>query len=331
MIERFQGEDGRRRLVEALRSQPIVEGNEDIVQALADVAEICSYVKDAALFNEGESDNHIAFILNGTVSIRIKGSPVNTRRTGQHVGEMALIDARARRSATVVAVEPTVVATVREPAFTAIADSNPRLWRLLAVELADRLRQRGIHVRPRNAVPQIFIGSSSETEKVAHAIAGGLAGASIMPIVWAQGGVFGASQFPIESLDAQVEQADFAALVLGPDDVVVSRRRKKSAPRDNVVFELGLFMGRIKRERTYLIVPKGLDIKIPTDLLGITQLRYDPGRPAGWASWPIARTFSRVCGITQSRDSFGSPADLKMRLEPVCKDLNMLIRSVGPR
>jgi CRP/FNR family transcriptional regulator, cyclic AMP receptor protein len=226
MIDRFQGPFGRRRLIEALRGQPVVEGNVTVASALADAAGLSEYTPGELLFAEGGSDNHIAFILSGAVSIVVSDRQVNTRQAGQHVGEMALIDPRARRSASVIALEPTVTASVQEPVFAEIADEHPRLWRRLAVELADRLRQRNVHVRPRSKVSRVFIGSSTETLPVAYAISGSLATDPIEPIVWAQGGVFGASQFPIESLDAQVEQADFAALVLGPDDVVVSRHKR---------------------------------------------------------------------------------------------------------
>ena len=92
-------------------------------------------------------------------------------------------------------------------------------------------------------------------------------------------GVFGASRFPIEDLEAQVKAADFALLVAGMDDEVTSRGIVSGAPRDNVIFELGLFMGALSRQRTFILTPKGTSIKLPTDLLGITHLRFDPGAP----------------------------------------------------
>jgi len=57
--------------------------------------------------------------------------------------------------------------------------------------------------------------------------------------------VFGPSRFPIEDLEAQLDRADFAVLVLRPDDRVESRGKEHDAPRDNVVFELGLFMALV--------------------------------------------------------------------------------------
>jgi CRP/FNR family transcriptional regulator, cyclic AMP receptor protein len=55
---------------------------------------------------------------------------------------------------------------------------------------------------------------------------------------------------------------------------VTSRDKEQVAPRDNVVFELGLFMGCLDRSRVFLIKENGRDVKIPTDLLGITPITF---------------------------------------------------------
>ena len=79
------------------------------------------------------------------------------------MGEMSVIDPSARRSATVVASEQTIVAWIEERLFAKIASKYPDLWRALALEIADRLRQRGELLRDPNSKPEIFIGSSSES------------------------------------------------------------------------------------------------------------------------------------------------------------------------
>ena len=63
-------------------------------------------------------------------------------------------------------------------------------------------------------------------------------------------------------------------MVLSPDDMVISREATLTAPRDNVVFELGLFMGALGHVRTFLIRPVQEDLKIPTDLAGLTAVLY---------------------------------------------------------
>jgi hypothetical protein len=84
---------------------------------------------------------------------------------------MAIIDPSARRSATVIASEPSVVAQISEADFLALADRFPTVWRLLSRELSRRLdEQRKFHAEP-NEKPILFIGSSSEQLPVADAFA----------------------------------------------------------------------------------------------------------------------------------------------------------------
>ena len=67
--------------------------------------------------------------------------------------------------------------------------------------------------------------------------------------------MFAPSAFPIESLEQVLRTVDFAALVLSPDDTVVSRGTTTDAPRDNIIFELGLFMGVLGHFRTFSNLP----------------------------------------------------------------------------
>ncbi len=99
-------------------------------------------------------------------------------------------------------------------------------------------------------------------------------------------------------------ESDFAVLVLGPDDRVISRGDDNLAPRDNVVLELGLFIGAVGRRRVFLVMPAGLDVKIPTDLLGVTPVWYEPD---------------------------GDPADLPARLRSACSDIRAALEKLGPR
>ena len=62
-----------------------------------------------------------------------------------------------------------------------------------------------------------------------------------------------------------------------PDDIVESRGTRAPTLRDIVLFELGLFMGKLTRYRTILVHPKVKDLKFPSDLQGLTLLSYEPG------------------------------------------------------
>ncbi len=294
MLERFAGPEGRRLIAEALLKQSVVSGDSDLARMLTAVAEVLPVQKGTALITQDADDNDVYFILAGRFSVQIHGREIAHRYAGQHVGEMALIDPQARRSASVVALEDSVVARVSEPAFSDLAERRARLWRHLAQELAERLRQRSALVRPRNEIPKLFIGSSSESLVVANELQAGLQYDHVLVEVWINR-VFGASELSLEALERISTEADFAVLVFGPDDKVISRGHESEAPRDNVVFELGLFMGAIGRSRTFLVLPHGVDIKIPSDLLGITPLRY-PFRPANLAAslGPVCTEIRRI-------------------------------------
>ena len=273
MFERFQGKHGKRYLEEALRQQRTLECNEQVISEIADAAQIQNYKINDVLIYEGSADNRIAFIVSGSVQVRIKDNPIVRRQAGQHVGELSVIDAKARRSASVIALDSTVVAWVEEPAFKAIADRFPYLWRTLAVEIADRLRQRADLVSRRNERPQLFIGSSSEGLPVARAIERSFSNDPIEVMIWTNN-IFGASQTTIESLEEVAKKTDFAILVFTADDSIESRGTKRAAPRDNVIFELGLFMGASSRKRTFMLLEREKGIKFPNDLNGVTYLSF---------------------------------------------------------
>ena len=88
---------------------------------------------------------------------------------------------------------------------------------------------------------------------------------------------FPAIQLPDRGLGTELELADLAVLVFGPDDKVLSRRVFRSAPRDNVVFETGLFMGALRRQRTLIIKSRRINLRVPSDLFGLTPIEFDQG------------------------------------------------------
>ena len=124
--------------------------------------------------------------------------------------------------------------------------------------------------------PRIFLGSSGEQEKLLQALTRGLRDiADVEP--WTA--VFNPG---ISTLDRLVEltgEVDFAAFVFAQDDwtmkgVSPDAASGQASPRDNVVFEAGLFGGALGMRRTFILHANGA--KLPTDLLGLTSIRYDP-------------------------------------------------------
>lgn len=121
--------------------------------------------------------------------------------------------------------------------------------------------------------PSLFIGTSGEGLEIGRAIQYQLHHDAHCS-VWNEG-VFGLSQGTLESLVSSLDRFDFAVLVITPDDVVISREIERQAPRDNIMFELGLFMGRLGRVRTFAVSSNAANLKLPSDLAGVTMARYD--------------------------------------------------------
>jgi hypothetical protein len=120
--------------------------------------------------------------------------------------------------------------------------------------------------------PAVFIGSSSEGKRYAEYLQAALDD-DCDATVWDQG-VFGLSGSTLHALVATAQQVDFAILILTPDDVRQSRGSDAPCARDNVIFEAGLFVGALGRERTFFVHAKDLELNLPTDLAGITTCTF---------------------------------------------------------
>lgn len=120
--------------------------------------------------------------------------------------------------------------------------------------------------------PTLFIGSSSEGLQIAKKLQEGL-DYTVEATIWHQG-AFGLSTGSLESLVAATEKYAFAVLVLTPDDVTTKRDATKNSPRDNVLFELGLFMGALGRHRTFIVYCRDNEIELPSDLAGVTAATF---------------------------------------------------------
>jgi predicted nucleotide-binding protein len=84
----------------------------------------------------------------------------------------------------------------------------------------------------------------------------------------------------IEKFEECAEQVGFAVVLLTPDDIgnSVSSGIQEVRTRQNVLFELGYFAGKLGRGRTCLL-RKG-DVEIPSDLYGLIYTNLDPDD--GW-------------------------------------------------
>ena len=124
----------------------------------------------------------------------------------------------------------------------------------------------------RPARPQVFIGSSVEGLGVAEAIAFDLQFFADVTL-WDQG-VFHLSQGTLAALQEAAETSDFAILILTADDVTTRRGQTYVTARDNVIFELGFFMGHLGPERTFIVYSRDNSPTLPSDLAGITVATF---------------------------------------------------------
>ena len=121
--------------------------------------------------------------------------------------------------------------------------------------------------------PRIFLGSSGKQATLLEAITRGLEDiADVEP--WTT--TFNPGRSTLDRLVELSQEVDFAAFVFAQDDWTTTDASQagEASPRDNVVFEAGLFGGALGIRRTFILHANGS--KLPTDLLGLTSVRYEP-------------------------------------------------------
>lgn len=125
--------------------------------------------------------------------------------------------------------------------------------------------------------PEIFIGSSREGKSIAYAVQEEL-NEDANVTVWSQG-IFRLSTHTVDELLEALEKSDFSVFIFSPDDTIEIRDEQFAAVRDNVIFELGLSIGKLDKQRSFFILPdNNKDIRLPTDLLGLISATYDAER-----------------------------------------------------
>ncbi len=146
--------------------------------------------------------------------------------------------------------------------------------------------------------PRLFIGSSVEQLELAYAVQENVEH-HVEPTVWTQG-VFTPSRTAMASLLDQLEECDFGLFIFAPDDVTAIRDEQKRTVRDNVVFELGLFAGRLGPDRCFIIVPRGQEeLHLPTDLTGMTPASFDADLQDGNMSAALGPACNRILRAIQ--------------------------------
>ncbi len=127
---------------------------------------------------------------------------------------------------------------------------------------------------------RVFVASSSEQIEAANKVADAIratdqvAAQYLLEVRPWQEAVFNFSSTYMESLEDELDVADFAIVIMTGDDVGNVRKQKVNLPRDNVIFELGLFIGRLGRNRCFFYIDGDSKTKVASDLSGVKLVDF---------------------------------------------------------
>ena len=290
MNNRFQDKTA---LIEALEKQKIVAGNKELAEHIANIGEVVEVPPGTAIIGQGGADNDVYLILAGSFHIVVNGQTLARRVATDHVGEMAAILPLQRRAASVVAHEDSVVVRLSDSQVAELGEKYPQIWRSFARELAHRVEQRNTVATAPSQKIRLFLMTSKAASDAASALEKACADQFTI-VTWKEGGLHGAN-YAIASLEHMLDQSDVAIAIAEPS---VDGRHG----RDNIIFELGFFMGRLGRHRTFLLEPRGEKSELPPELAGVHTLTW-PHHPG---------------------------ADVSEAIAPVCAKLTQLITELGP-
>ncbi|MGI8855029.1 MAG: TIR domain-containing protein [Thermomicrobiales bacterium] len=124
--------------------------------------------------------------------------------------------------------------------------------------------------------PRVFIASSVDGLDISYALQTGVE-RHLEPTVWDQG-VFEPSRYILETLEGALDNFDYAVFVFSPADTIIFKGEEQKAVRDNVIFELGLFIGRLGRAACFVVHPRIENLHLPSDLLAFQTLTYENER-----------------------------------------------------
>lgn len=130
---------------------------------------------------------------------------------------------------------------------------------------------------------RVFLGSSKESVRLVRWASKFLKeDLALDPVPWESRLAFPPGVGTLEALKDLVEEVDAAIIFVTADDLTKHRGATKFTPRDNIIFESGLFLGALGVRRTHLVVQRGVDLRLPSDWAGITheffeETKKDPG------------------------------------------------------
>jgi FMN phosphatase YigB (HAD superfamily) len=139
--------------------------------------------------------------------------------------------------------------------------------------------------------PSIFIGSSTEGLKIAEQFRDHLQQHADVTI-WRD--AFTPGCFTLEALESALDKHSHAIIVLSPDDITKSRGIEEISPRDNAIFEAGLFIGRRGHSSVSIVIPEQPKVRLPTDLSGLIVAEYKIANGVDGVTYDVTRAVQTV-------------------------------------
>ena len=276
LTKRFEGPENAARLRQAMLAQKVVAGDEILADRLIALGKLRELTAGDVLITQGAWDTEIYFILAGEFNIVINGQHKAVRGHGVHVGELSGADPARARTATVTANTESLVLQVTDQTIIELASDNADFWRRVANVVADRLDERNAEIAQTNDIPRVFVISSTEGKQIAEEVVLNLDGQDVAVHVWGKG-TFGLSDYPVSSVMDAIERSDFTISIVRGDDSLIVREQQVTVARDNVHLEYGISLGMLGRPRSLLLICADESLKLPSDLAGLTTLRYRDG------------------------------------------------------
>lgn len=147
-------------------------------------------------------------------------------------------------------------------------------------------------------IAEKFISALDETEKVT-------------PVGWWKAKDFQPMNSTLEGLLKAVDRFDFGLFILTPDDLTKSRGKSELTIRDNVLFELGMFLGRLGPKRAFAVVQTAnaqasTPVKTPSDLLGIQIPRFKNPQAPEEQDKEVRRALEQIISVVE-KEGFKPP------------------------
>lgn len=130
---------------------------------------------------------------------------------------------------------------------------------------------------------KIFVGSSSESARYAENICLNLDNSVEVDftetIFWRNSSLFKGGHYILEDLINTLHECSFGIFVFSPDDLIEIREKNYYTTRDNVLFEAGMSIGMLGRNRTFILVPKkqkdSIELHLLSDIDGLITISYN--------------------------------------------------------